>query len=473
MPRLNELLNGSRRDGAEAVPKFLASSPQPPVSDDTVCKTCHGIRFVRRDLPIDHPEFGQALPCPCVQNENAHERQARLQRYSNLGPLTRLTFENLISPGRSGNSRHQQIFVRCLEHAKEFANDPQGWIVIGGPSGSGKTHLGAAIANQCIRRGIPAFFIVVPNLLDHLRAAYRPNADVGYDQLFEQVSNAPVLILDDLGAESHTPWAEEKLFQIVNHRFNARLPTVVTTNLPLNKLNDRLRTRFGDPSTSVPHADPIASVYILEEHGPLDDWEFNMLDLARTREMTFLTFDHDDNLSSRDREWRERAFQVSLEYAREPTGWLALLGGRAKDRSHLLAAIANQRRELGPLLVRVNDLLDYLRHSMRAEGDDDYYSRKQALRSCPFLLLDELELGTGSDYARRELHDLLSWRQMARLSTVVGSPNEINDFLGDAGWARLGKLLRAPDFVNEVAVGETPQDERLETSKAARSKKRP
>ncbi len=98
-------------------------------------------------------------------------------------------------------------------------------MLVHGPSGAGKTHVAAAIANRCIERGQPALFVVVPDLLDHLRASYSPNSELGYDALIEQVRNAPVLILDDLGTQSSTAWAQEKLFQVLNHRYNAQLPT--------------------------------------------------------------------------------------------------------------------------------------------------------------------------------------------------------------------------------------------------------
>jgi DNA replication protein DnaC len=58
---------------------------------------------------------------------------------------------------------------------------------------------------------------------------------VTYDRGFDAIRNADVLILDDYGAHSSTPWAEEKLFQLLNYRFNARLPTVITTNQPLDR----------------------------------------------------------------------------------------------------------------------------------------------------------------------------------------------------------------------------------------------
>ena len=88
--------------------------------------------------------------------------------------------------------------------------------------------------------------MVVPDLLDHLRSAYQPGSDVGYDDLFEMLRTAPVLVLDDLGVQSSTPWAQEKLFQLINHRYNAQLPTVFTTNLDPTEFDARLQSRLTD-----------------------------------------------------------------------------------------------------------------------------------------------------------------------------------------------------------------------------------
>jgi DNA replication protein DnaC len=90
------------------------------------------------------------------------------------------------------------------------------------------------------------FFTVVPDLLDHLRATFGPGSDVTYDELFEAVRNVPLLVLDDLGMQSETSWAREKMFQVLNHRLNAELPTVITTNLSIDDLDERLRTRLKD-----------------------------------------------------------------------------------------------------------------------------------------------------------------------------------------------------------------------------------
>ncbi len=89
-------------------------------------------------------------------------------------------------------------------------------------------------------------FVVVPDLLDHLRATFSPTSLVSYDKRFDEVRTAPLLILDDLGTESATPWAREKLFQLLNYRYVAQLPTVVTTSDPIDKVEPRLRTRMLD-----------------------------------------------------------------------------------------------------------------------------------------------------------------------------------------------------------------------------------
>ena len=254
MTRLDEILGRAippeRSSFAATASSAEASSTEADEIEEGVCPVCHGGGFVRRDLPLDHPEFGKVVPCQCAQSESEEGRIHRLQRYSSLGPLTRLTFGNLIEHGRSTNPRDRDLFRGLTADAKAFAENPEGWLLIHGSSGAGKTHVAAAIANRCIERGQAALFVVVPDLLDHLRSSYNPSSEMAYDVLLEQVKAAPVLILDDLGTQNATSWAQEKLFQILNHRYNAQLPTIVTTNLGLERIEERLRTRLTDPAIS-------------------------------------------------------------------------------------------------------------------------------------------------------------------------------------------------------------------------------
>jgi DNA replication protein DnaC len=115
-----------------------------------------------------------------------------------------------------------------------------------GPYGSGKTHLAAAIANYRAATGIPPLFIMVPDLLDHLRSTFSPDSSTSYDRRFNQIRTAPLLILDDLGTQSMTPWVKEKLYQLFNYRYNANLPTVITTADSLSEIDPRIRSRMLD-----------------------------------------------------------------------------------------------------------------------------------------------------------------------------------------------------------------------------------
>ncbi|MBV9616277.1 MAG: ATP-binding protein, partial [Ktedonobacteraceae bacterium] len=92
-------------------------------------------------------------------------------------------------------------------------------------------------------------FQVVPDLLDHLRAAFAPNATEVFDQLFSKMREAEVLILDDLGSQQSSPWANEKLFQLLNYRYNMGMPTVITANPKgLQGVDERIRSRLTDVS---------------------------------------------------------------------------------------------------------------------------------------------------------------------------------------------------------------------------------
>jgi DNA replication protein DnaC len=215
----------------------IGDGPAPP-EPAPACPICKDHGFVRRDVDISDPDFGKAIPCTC----RAGETRDRLRRRSNLGHLSERRFENFRPEGLAGRLYG---LSDAYEKCRIMAQAPAGWLVLTGPSGCGKTHLAAAIANRQIELANEVFFTVVPDLLDHLRATFAPGSDVTYDELFEAVRNVPLLVLDDLGTQSETSWAREKMFQVLNHRFNAELPTVITTNHPLSDLDERLRTRLG------------------------------------------------------------------------------------------------------------------------------------------------------------------------------------------------------------------------------------
>ena len=378
-----------------------------------------------------------------MENERDEERVARLRRYSGLGPLARLTFDNLSPRGRSPNALHQERFSEAVKAARRFAAEPGGWIVLSGPSGCGKTHLGAAITGACIGNGSAALFMVVPDLLDHLRAAYQPDSAVGYDELFELLKSAPVLVLDDLGVQSATPWAQEKLFQLVNHRYNARIPTIFTTNLPLDAFDARLRARLSDPD--------LAEVHYLES-GP-DAWSSGLdsLDLPLLRGMTFKTFDA--RLVANDPEELkgvQNAYRQAMTFAQEPKDWLVIAGATGRGKTRLAAAIGNYCREAGTqtMFVVVPDLLDNLRSSYDPGNPKAFDEMFEHVRNVPLLILDDLGSQSGTAWAEEKLFQLINHRYNACLPTVITTNLTVS-----AMESRLASRLTDPQVSTILLMG--------------------
>jgi DNA replication protein DnaC len=162
-----------------------------------------------------------------------------------------MTFDNFDHKRTELPLEQRQNLRQAFNLAVEFARSPEGWLIFQGVNGCGKTHLAAAIANYQLAQGKPVFFVVVPELLDHLRSTFSPDSKISYDEFFEKIKEVPLLILDDFGEQSATPWAQEKLYQLINYRYNARLPMVVTTCLSLEEIEPRISSRMVDPRISL------------------------------------------------------------------------------------------------------------------------------------------------------------------------------------------------------------------------------
>ena len=300
------------------------------------CPICHDMGFVLQDVPVGHPDFGRAVPCSCQEQERLERRMSRMQRMSNLAGMEALTFENFVPEPSWLASDKISTLRRAFEECRHFADDPDGWLLLTGTYGCGKTHLAAAIANARLAHGQPALFLVVPDLLDHLRAAFSPQADIRYDELFDQMRNISLLILDDLGTQSSTPWAEEKLFQLLNHRYNAMLPTVITTNHRLESMDQRLRSRLMDIRV-VTHLPILAPDFRAGSNPAQSD----LSTLHLHRDQTFDSFNVDrGDLDGEERVNLRDVVKASQGFAQKPSGWLVLAGtnGCGKDaprRRHL------------------------------------------------------------------------------------------------------------------------------------------
>jgi DNA replication protein DnaC len=433
MKRLDELMKETGVDSLKAnMPTTSITRPGPsPVGDgqsSAECPLCGGLGFVREDVPVDHPNFGKLFPCRCKLAEIEQQRLERMRAVSNLDHLSRMTFDTFVpegyglSPDKAANLRH------AFDEARRYADDLKGWLVLFGGYGCGKTHLAAAIASQTIERGQAVLFVVVPDLLDHLRATFGPNSPVSYDERFEEVRNAPLLILDDLGTQSSTSWAQEKLFQILNYRYNARLPTIVTSNHSLEEIDLQLRSRLADPELA-------CIVTILAPDFRRSGVDQDQSDLSSLSLLQDMTFDHfelreDEDLTTEERQSLEHALEFCKAYAEYPENWLVLTGVYGCGKTHLAAAIANARTAVGQpaLFIVVPDLLDHLRATFGPSSQVRFDKRFDEVRDAPLLVLDDLGTESASPWAREKLYQLFNYRYNARLPTVITTAKDPEDW---------------------------------------------
>ena len=417
-------------------------------------------------MPSGKPDFTRVVPCRCVKKELDGERLARLKRYSNLGTLTGFTFENLEPQGRSGKPKNQEQFQRVYEAAKAFATDPKGWLVLIGPSGSGKTHLAAAIANECVNHGFPAFYVTTPDLLDHLRAAFNPSSEIPYDEFFDQVRNAPLLILDDFGVQTSTSWAREKLDQLLTYRFNSKLPMVIVPIVPLEQIDERWQTRLTDPELS--------KVCVIEEKQPVSlDYTWGP-EFELQRSMTFDNFDRRRvNLPLEKQENLEEAYRIAFEFAKSPEDWIVFMGESGCGKTHLAAAIVNYRYQANKpaLFVVVSDFLDHLRSTFSPESKISYDQLFEKVKKAPLLVLDDLGEQISTPWVKEKLYQVINYRYNAKLPTVITTryaPDEIVENLENSVSSRLvdRKISNAfnitvPDFrTDNTGQRRTPRRER-------------
>ncbi len=383
---------------------------------DANCPICHGYGFYVKDVPMGHPDFGKAIPCQCALPKIQAKRKRQMNALGSMELLARMTFDSFHPEGVGLTLERRKTIRAAYEAAQRFAQTPQGWLLFSGGYGVGKTHLAAAIGNEVIRNGGEALFIIAPDLLDHLRSTFAPNSAETYDELFDRLRNTPLLILDDLGAESATPWAQEKLFQLLNHRYLRRLPTVITTNRPLSALEARIRSRLMDVDL-VEHHRILATDY---RGGGYIDHLVELSELHLHEHQTFENFLIPASGREDVRRNLTNARGAAWQFAETPRGWITFIGKSGVGKTHLAAAIANHVRRTQPevLFISLPRLMDFLRAAMSPSADLSLMVRFEQIKDAPLLVLDDLSPRMSSAWTAEKLFQLIDYRYLTRKPTV-------------------------------------------------------
>ena len=163
--------------------------------------------------------------------ENVH----RLQELSKMNRRVRgYKFDNY-----RVTMANRKAYMKAREYAKGLVSGKKDSLYITGNIGTGKTHLAASIANYLIDNNIGVKFGTLINLLGVIKESYKLDT-VTEEHIMDLYSKIPLLVIDDLGKERPSEWVLEKLFTIVNNRYERNLPIVITTNYNREQLGERL-----------------------------------------------------------------------------------------------------------------------------------------------------------------------------------------------------------------------------------------
>lgn len=154
----------------------------------------------------------------------------RLQKRSNLGErFKERTFANF------KKERDPEAYQACVAYANRtdlFTNEKNSLMIMGNP-GTGKTHLAASIANDFVSKEIPTLFGTLVDHLEHIKEEFEHG---GTNEYLGRMKSVMVLVIDDLGQEKPTEWMRQTLYQVINHRYEHKLPIVITTNFTADEL---------------------------------------------------------------------------------------------------------------------------------------------------------------------------------------------------------------------------------------------
>lgn len=225
---------------------------------DPECCTCEQAQEEKRRQEYEEHAAERAQ----AERDAAEAKRRRLEKAvkaSSMGArFKRRTFETFSVDGDPTTARGLRYAKTYVEKFMSLTTDPEAreknGLLFSGSIGTGKTHLASAIANALIGRGEPVIFSTMVDMLQALKDTIEKG---GEDRLLRLFKTIDLLIIDDLGKERPTEWTASKIYQIINSRYEAMLPIIVTTNYSMDELVERMTPKGGDKLTAAATVDRI------------------------------------------------------------------------------------------------------------------------------------------------------------------------------------------------------------------------
>ena len=216
------------------------------------CSKCHTPKW----CIVGEEKTAGPIRCKCqeeaaARQEEAIARQKRFDEFNDRQKLSLLgeRYKNVMFNKARTTDNNRSVYDRCkryVENASEMRKNNIGLYIFGANS-SGKTFLTACICNELLWRGFRCVYTNLANMLHELQSGYNGRG-MGESELLRRLQSYDFAFIDDLGKEfigreynaASSKWAESKLFEIINARYNAQRPTIFTSNYSIGELDDKL-----------------------------------------------------------------------------------------------------------------------------------------------------------------------------------------------------------------------------------------
>lgn len=234
-------------NAAAAFTNALSSMIYTPVAEEgdyhedglLFCGKCRTRRQMEIDLLGDGVLRKVPVMCDCQAEENerqisedkAHEARMNQERRRLEGISSEQWRQASFVDDDRRDERASEVCMRYAKNFEQMQNSNMG-LMLYGEVGSGKTFLAACIANALLEQGSRVMMASLPTLIAQM------GADFGEERadILRRVTNADLLVLDDVGVERDTEYSMEQAYEVINARYKSGKPLVVTTNLSMRDL---------------------------------------------------------------------------------------------------------------------------------------------------------------------------------------------------------------------------------------------